>query len=393
MDETSVMLSKLNAVKVLVHKDDMRTYRGTGVNRTTITAIECVSADGRHLDPLIIWPASTHGNNWTTHPTLGWHYALSRNGYTDTAISLYWIQHVFHPLTKDCAGKKPRLLINDGFGTHESPELLQFCYENNIIVCRLPSHTSHKLQPCDIGVFSSLKTAYREEVEKLYRCGAGTVGKEHFTLLYDRARRKAFTRRNILKGYSEAELSPLNPRKVLDPMQKPIASSTDTTSLSNANTEYTHVEQPPGTPTTSDALTMLRKTIEDTIAKSESLDSVTKTRIKKLADAAEDAFADRLIMLGENEELFQQNCEKATREPARATVVGTAKVMTYEEILEAQRLREQKELKKQAAPGRPKKKQPETSQGTRRDEGSKKERALREIVSLGLRKYYSVIEF
>jgi hypothetical protein len=39
MDETGVMLSKLNAVKVLVYKDNVKTYRGNGVNRTTIAAI------------------------------------------------------------------------------------------------------------------------------------------------------------------------------------------------------------------------------------------------------------------------------------------------------------------------------------------------------------------
>jgi hypothetical protein len=67
MDETGVLLSMLGCVKVLVDKDDPRAYRGAGVKRTMITAIECVSADGRSLHPLIIWPAATHRSNWTTH--------------------------------------------------------------------------------------------------------------------------------------------------------------------------------------------------------------------------------------------------------------------------------------------------------------------------------------
>jgi hypothetical protein len=33
-------------------------------------AIECISADGRFLHPLIIWPAATHRSSWTTHPML-----------------------------------------------------------------------------------------------------------------------------------------------------------------------------------------------------------------------------------------------------------------------------------------------------------------------------------
>jgi DDE superfamily endonuclease len=113
---------------------------------------------------------------------------------------MYWIQHVFDPLTKSRANQRPRVLICDGLGTHESLEVMKFCFENNIILCRLPSHTSHKLQPCDVGVFGPLKTAYREQVERLYREGANTVGKQHFTSLYSRARDQVFTSRNILSG-------------------------------------------------------------------------------------------------------------------------------------------------------------------------------------------------
>jgi hypothetical protein len=107
MDETGVTLSILNSLKVLVGKNELKTYRGAGVKRTLITAIECISADGRCLHPLIIWPAATHKSTWTTHPTPGWHFGYSDSGYTDTAISLYWIQHVFDPLTKAKAGTKP----------------------------------------------------------------------------------------------------------------------------------------------------------------------------------------------------------------------------------------------------------------------------------------------
>jgi hypothetical protein len=70
MDETGVMLCKLGSVKVLVGKDDPRDYRGAGVKRTMVTAIECISANGRSLLPMIIWPATTHRSNWTTFPKL-----------------------------------------------------------------------------------------------------------------------------------------------------------------------------------------------------------------------------------------------------------------------------------------------------------------------------------
>jgi hypothetical protein len=53
MDETGVMLSMLGSVKVLAGKDDLRDYRGAGVKRTTVTAIECISAAGKVLLPLV----------------------------------------------------------------------------------------------------------------------------------------------------------------------------------------------------------------------------------------------------------------------------------------------------------------------------------------------------
>jgi hypothetical protein len=140
MDETGVMLSMPGSVKVLVGKKDLRGYRGGRVKRTVVTAIECVSASGRYLNPMIIWPASTHRANWTTFPTPGWHYAYSESGYTDSYISLEWLKRVFDLQTRERANGKPRVLICDGFATHESLEVLEFVMQNNIILSRLPSH-------------------------------------------------------------------------------------------------------------------------------------------------------------------------------------------------------------------------------------------------------------
>jgi hypothetical protein len=120
MDETGVMLSMPGSVKVLVGKDDRRKYRGARVKRTTVTAVECISADGRYLNPMVIWPATTHRSNWTTFSTPGWQYAISESGYTDSKISLEWLKRIFDPETKERANKKPRVLICDGFGTHET---------------------------------------------------------------------------------------------------------------------------------------------------------------------------------------------------------------------------------------------------------------------------------
>ena len=142
MDETGIMLSLPKSAKVVVSKDNQKGCKGARINRTNVTAIECVSGDGRYLNPMIIWPASTHRANWSTHPTPGWFFATSEKGSTDSYISLQWLKLIFDPETKQLAGKNPRVLVNDGFGTHETLEVLRFCFENN--VC--PHATSQPMQ-------------------------------------------------------------------------------------------------------------------------------------------------------------------------------------------------------------------------------------------------------
>lgn len=110
-----------------------------------MTAIECIDADGRHLNPMIIWPAATQRSNWTTFLTLGWHHVCSHSGYTDSKISLEWLTLVFNPQTRERADHRPRVLISDGFGTHKTLEILEYCFADHIILCRLLFYSSHLL--------------------------------------------------------------------------------------------------------------------------------------------------------------------------------------------------------------------------------------------------------
>ena len=348
MDETGVMLSKLGSVKVLVGRNDSRDYRGARVEREMVTAVECISADGRYLEPMIIWPAATHRANWTTFPTPGWHYAFSDSGYADSIISLEWLTKVFDPQTSDRAGGKHRVLICDGFGTHESAEVMQYCLSHKIILCRLPSHTSHKLQPCDIVVFAPLKTAYRDNVERLERGGVNTIGKQHFTSLYSPARETAFTKRNILAGWSKGGLFPFNPQRVLQDMERPFAALTEAAGLSTESASAP-VAAPitPVTPVCAASFAALRDAIVDGDACT--LDEVNKQKldrhIAKLAKAAQILYARCTLQEDRIRDLLKINDEAKPRRSTRALVLSTAKVISYEDLNAALAKRAEQEAK------------------------------------------------
>jgi hypothetical protein len=60
MDETGVMLSMLSCVKVLVGRDDLRDYRGAGVKRTMVTAINWSSELMTCVMMISIYEAGTY---------------------------------------------------------------------------------------------------------------------------------------------------------------------------------------------------------------------------------------------------------------------------------------------------------------------------------------------
>jgi hypothetical protein len=370
MDETGIMLSMLGSAKVLVGKDDRQGSRGAGIKRTMVTAIECISADGRALLPLIIWPASTHRSNWTTHKTPGWHYAHSENGYNDSKISLEWLKRVFDPQTREGAGGNPRVLICDGFGTHETLEILEFCLANNIILCRLPSHTSHKLQPCDVGPFAPLKSAYREQVERLNQGGVDIVGKEHFTYLYSPARDRALTKRNIRAGWSATGLFPFNPERVLRDVSKPPA---EVSNILNPGTETASTDvlddvprtpTTPVTPVTTEALTSLHDLIiKDTHVLEKTSKDRLQRRVQKLASAAKVSFAEQALLKDRNHFLLQINREAKTRQSTKSVVLGKAKVMSFEDLEEARAKRAAKEQALASKPKRGRKRKSDALEG------------------------------
>jgi hypothetical protein len=351
MDETGVMLSMLGSAKVLVGKSDMRSYRGARVKRKMVTAIECISADGRYLNPLIIWPATTHRSNWTTFPTPGWQYACTATGYTDSYVSLQWLKRIFDPETKERANNKPRVLICDGFGTHETLEILEYCFANNIVLCRLPSHTSHKLQPCDVAVFAPLKAAYREQVERLERGGVNTIGKEHFTSLFSPARVKALTAKNIKAGFAASGLFPFNPDRILNSMPKPAvgpftASTADKVIVGPSSQEQ--IPQTPVTPVSAEGLMSLQNLIieKDAHALDEKSKQSLQRHLRKFSKATQLSFAKGALQQNHIRLLLKVNDEAKVRRSTKSLVLGTAKVMGYEELQDVRAKRAETEAAK-----------------------------------------------
>jgi hypothetical protein len=71
-------------------------------------------------------------------------------------------------------------------------------------------------------------------------------------------------------------------------------------------------------------------------------DNQVRLGVAKLAKTAERAFTAQALLSSENRTLFAQNNEKKSRQSARSTVIGKAKVMSYEDIVVARQKRKAK---------------------------------------------------
>jgi hypothetical protein len=90
------------------------------------------------------------------------------------------------------------------------------CYLNNVYLLFLLAHTSHVLQPLDLGCFSSLKTAYRRQISNFNTLTDKTrIGKARFLEFYSKAHQIGLSKMNIQLGWRATGLYPKNVHKLL----------------------------------------------------------------------------------------------------------------------------------------------------------------------------------
>jgi len=88
-----------------------------------------------------------------------------------------WLRDLFNRESVQIVGvNQPRLLILDGHGSHISFEFIHYCIESSIHLICLPGHSTHLLQPLDVGLFSRYPHYYGLAVDNHIRSGQSQEG-------------------------------------------------------------------------------------------------------------------------------------------------------------------------------------------------------------------------
>jgi hypothetical protein len=261
-DETGFMMGVISSAMVVTSSErrSRAKMRQPG-NREWVTVIQGVAALGFCVPPFIVVSGQYHLSSWYEDSPLppDWVIATSENGWTTNEIGLDWINH-FDKATKSRTSGSYRLLIVDGHESHCSVAFELYCKENNIIALCMPPHSSHILQPLDVGCFSPLKRAYGRQIEDKMRSGTSHISKEDFFPAFLAAFKDAITEKNIQGGFRGAGIMPHNPEAVLSKLDVKLKTPTPPGTSSGEAELWT--SRTPNNPTEADCQTdYIRKRI------------------------------------------------------------------------------------------------------------------------------------
>lgn len=294
--------------------------------------IECISADGTALPPLIIFKGETLSTTWISDKTPpDWQFSNSIKGWTSMELGDQWMKKVYEPFTRDKAAGRTRLLICDGHDSHISVKFIRHSIDNMIIILLLPPHSSHLMQPLDVGVFSPLKSAMTKHVNRLLSTGIHRLQKVEWLECYIKAREEALIKRNILAGWRGAGLFPRNVQRILRQLPD--------------FTEETQSSSPPTTPSIKIPLFLSSSPPEPMVLHEQNvalsgiveqsvLDTPTKISIRRSIGFSEQLQAANTILTKQNQELRDTISARKERLSGKRLVLKGKFIVSTEEVYE-----------------------------------------------------------
>ena len=311
MDEKGFLLGRITKAKRVFPKDLKASGKllGTGQDgsREWITVVATICGDGTSLPPLLIYKSTTGSvrDSWVqdfdSHEHDAW-FTSSASGWTPDDIGFKWLVEFFDRKTRDKARRQWRLLFVDGHGSHVTLKFLEWAQAHKILVAVYPPHSTHRLQPLDVGCFAPLATYYSQFLEQQTRLSEGQtrMTKRDFFRCFYPAWQGAFTAKNVSSSWCKTGIFPFNPDSVLNKLRpRRQKEATPRGSSSNSSACW---DSPSG-------LRKLRAIINKTV------DQKTKKMMKRLSDDLQSSKAEATLeRLGRQRAIEALRHEKKKRE-------------------------------------------------------------------------------
>ena len=339
MDETGFSIRTLQSAHVIIDKRMRKSFQAHPGRQEWVTSIECICADGTITSPFIIFKGEHISSAWIPkNAPHDWKFSCNSKGWTSNIHGLEWLRRCFEPATREKANGRTRLLICDGHDSHITGDFILHCIQNNIILLLLPPHSSHILQPLDVGLFGPLKTAMSSQLHRLIRTGVSRLQKVEWLHYYVLPWSIALTQKNIAAGWRGAGLFPFNPEKVQRFIPRPATPSPkahvvlDSISLpSNPFDNSLITSSPPDATVLHTANIALKELVSHSGAV---LHTPARRYVKRLGDTTERLRAENTILRHENQEMKDVLSARKERTTEKRIIIKHKRVVSTLQIYE-----------------------------------------------------------
>lgn len=258
VDETGFS-TNLRGDRIIVKRGERQANRVIcGSGRDMFTVVACGNAAGQHLPLTVLFGAQHLYLNWIEGASRSTHFLTTPTGWMTKDGFFSWFRDVFIPNVPAVDSRLGRhlILILDGHTSHFSIPLVELAKQHLIHIIRLPPHTSHLLQPLDVGVFAPMKSAWTEVLQEHthHAVGRGNITKATFSSLLAKVEEKSLKPQHFVAGFESTGLFPVNPDRIAPAKLAPSASTT----TPESSTPVTRNQESPRTYVTKQFLSLFK---------------------------------------------------------------------------------------------------------------------------------------
>ncbi|CAC5414122.1 unnamed protein product [Mytilus coruscus] len=192
----------------------------TSGRSSTTTILGCGSASGFAVPPYFVFEGKRMMNELMNGATPGAVGAVSDSGWSNTNI---FRQYLTDHFLKYVPGRNNDniLLLLDGHKSHVAVDIIEWAQQHHIIIHVLPAHTSHILQPLDVGCYGPLQRIYDNECHKTMRQNSSVITRYNICELACKAYQKALSPENLQSAFRKTGIFPLDKSVINKDQLKP----------------------------------------------------------------------------------------------------------------------------------------------------------------------------
>jgi hypothetical protein len=191
-------------------------------------------------------------------------------------------------------------------------------------------HSSHLLQPLDVGCFSVLKRSYGRQIEGLMRNRVNYIDKQDFLEAYYTARTETMNQSNIYSSFAATGVVPYDPERVLTKLNTQLRIPTPPPATALNQGPWI-----PETPYNTAQLELQSKAIKDYIKRrTRSPPSPTDLVLNQLVKGCQIAINSTVLLAEENRQLRAENERQKKKRAKRRLYIATGGVLTVQEGLD-----------------------------------------------------------